>query len=73
MNGPLANPFTREEIQGVVARFLSLKTGEIEEKALNVGESGRSAKDIFAFVRETLEDCAISLMGLYHKLLTELV
>ena len=54
----------REEIQGVVARFLSLKTGEIEEKALNVGESGRSAKGIFAFVRDPLEDCGNSFDGL---------
>ena len=44
-----------------------MKTGEIEEKALNVGESGRSAKDIFALVRETMEDCGISFDGLVSQ------
>ena len=44
-----------KEIQGVVARFFSLEEEKIEEQTLNIGKSGRSAKEIFEFVRESLK------------------
>ena len=56
-----------EEVQGVVARFFSSDSGQIEEKALNVGNSGRSAKEIFEFVRTTLDNLGITFDGLISQ------
>ena len=56
-----------EEVQGVVARFFSSDSGRIEEKALNVGNSGRSAKEIFEFVRTTLDNLGITFDGLVSQ------
>ena len=42
-----------EEIQGLVLRYLCLETEQIEEKALNVDGSGRSAREILEFVKKT--------------------
>ena len=47
---------SNEEIQALVVRYLDGVTQEIEERALNVDGTGRSAKGIFEFVRKTLED-----------------
>ena len=58
---------SNEEIQGVVVRFFCIDTAEIEERALDVGESGRSAKEIFEFVRQTLESCGIGFDGLVSQ------
>jgi hypothetical protein len=56
-----------EEIQGVVIRFIDSLTCEIEERALNVGKSGRSAREIFDFVKETLDQSKISFDGLVSQ------
>ena len=55
------------EVEGIVVRFFCMDTEEMEEKALNIGESGRAAEEIFAFVRETLESCGISFDGLVSQ------
>lgn len=57
-----------EEIQALVVRYLDAVTQEIEERALNVDGTGRSAKEIFEFVRKTLEDdCRIGFDGLVSQ------
>ena len=57
-----------EEIQALVVRYLDAVTQEIEERALNVDGTGRSAKEIFDFVRKTLEDdCGIGFDGLVSQ------
>ena len=59
---------SNEEIQALVVRYLDAATQEIEERALNVDGTGRSAKDIFEFVRKTLEeDCGIGFDGLVSQ------
>ena len=56
-----------EEIQGVVIRFIDVNSCEIEERALNVGNSGRSAREILEFIKETLDDSKISFDGLVSQ------
>ena len=56
-----------EEIQGIVVRFFSSDTGEIEERLLNIGSSGRSANGIFQFVHETLDKAKISFDGMVSQ------
>ena len=59
---------SQEEIQALVVRYLDAVTQEIEERALNVDGTQRSAKDIFEFVRETLvDDCGIGFDGLVSQ------
>jgi hypothetical protein len=59
---------SNEEIQALVVRYLDAVTQEIEERALNVDGTGRSAKEIFEFVRKTLEDdCGIGFDGLVSQ------
>ena len=58
---------SNEEIQGLVVRYLSLENEQIEERALNVDGSGRSAIDIFDFVKKTLVDCGIGFEGLVSQ------
>ena len=59
---------SNEEIQALVVRYLDAVTLEIEERALNIDGTGRSAKDIFEFVRKTLEDdCGIGFDGLVSQ------
>ena len=41
-----------EEIQGVVVRFVDMESCEVEERAINVGNSGRSAKEIFDYIKK---------------------
>ena len=47
-----------------MARFFNLEEEKIEERTLNIGKSGRSAKEIFEFVRESLEVLEINFDGL---------
>ena len=42
-------------------------TEQIEEHALNVDGSGRSATDIFDFVKNTLDECRIGFDGLVSQ------
>ena len=56
-----------EEIRGIVVRFSSSDTNEIEEKTLNIGKCRRSAKDIFEFVRTTLENSKIRFDGMVSQ------
>ena len=56
-----------EEIQGIVVSFFSSDTGEIEERLLNIGSSGRSANGIFQFVHETLDKAKISFDGMVSQ------
>lgn len=56
-----------EEIQGVIVRFFSLETFQIEELTLNVSRSGRTAKEIFKFVKETLEESGVGFDGLVSQ------
>ena len=58
---------SREEVQGLVVRYLDLATEKIEEHALNVDGSGRSATDIFDFVKNTLDECNIGFDGLVSQ------
>ena len=56
-----------EEIQGVVIRFIDMDTCEVEERAINVGNSGRSAEGIFNYVKKTLDDSTISFDGMVSQ------
>ena len=56
-----------EEIQGIVIRFFNSDLGQVEERTLNVGKSGRSAKEIFEFLRSTLEKTNISFDGMVSQ------
>ena len=58
---------SNEEVQGLVTRYFCLETYQIEERALNVDGSGRSAKEIFDFVKKTLDACEISFDGLVSQ------
>ena len=65
---------SQEEIQALVVRYLDAVTQEIEERALNVDGTERSAKDIFEFVRKTLvDDCGIGFDGWFHRRMMEQV
>ena len=39
----------------------------MEEKTLNIGRSGRSAKEIFEFVRKTLDESKVSFDGMVSQ------
>ena len=56
-----------EEIQGIVVRFFPSDISQMEEKTLNIGRSGRSAKEIFEFVRKTLDESEVSLGGIVSQ------
>ena len=56
-----------QEIQGIVIHFIDVNSCEIEERALNVGNSGRSAREIFEFIKETLDNSKISLDGMVSQ------
>ena len=53
-----------KEIQGVVVRFISSDTSQMEEKTLNIC---RSAKEIFEFVRKTLDKSEVSFDGMVSQ------
>ena len=56
-----------EEIQGVLVRFFSSDTSQMEEKTLNIGRLGRSAKEIFEFVRKTLDESEVIFDGIVSQ------
>ena len=56
-----------EEIQGVVVRFFSSDTSQMEENTLNIDRSGRSAKEIFEFVRKALDESEVSFDGMVSQ------
>ena len=63
----MADGKNRNEIQGLVCRYLSPE-GKIEEHFLNIkGIDDRSAQGVFNFVKETLADFKISVDGLVSQ------
>ena len=57
----------RKEIQGLVCRYMS-SSGQIEEHCLDIqGIEDRSAKGIFEFIKNTLQDFDISIDGLVSQ------
>ena len=57
----------KKEIQGLVCRYMS-SSGQIEEHCLDIeGIEDRSAKGIFEFIKNTLQDFDISIDGLVSQ------
>ena len=57
-----------EEILGVFIRFIDMILFEIEEREINVGNSGRSASEIFQFIKKHFfDDTKISFDGMVSK------
>ena len=56
-----------QEIQGLVVRFYSEKKESLVEKALAIGSSGRSAQEIFEFVKNSFEKYGLTFDGLVSQ------
>ena len=56
-----------QEMQRLVVRFYSEKEESIVEKALAIGPSGRSAQEIFEFVKKSFEKYGLTFDGLVSQ------
>ena len=57
----------RQEMQGLVVRYYSEKEERIVEKVLAIGPSGRSANEMFEFVKNLVEKYDLTFDGLVSQ------